>query len=353
MKCVFYWGVKMILVDNNQRVAYLDYARIFACFLVIYGHLYTPDPNNLVRVFIYQFHMPLFFCISGMLHKYDGSIQIKKYIKTILIPTVFFAMIYFFVTGVLYHLGFWNYKEAVPQDLVLGENIFYTYLNYFIYSVKGFVFGSSMLNGPCWFLIALFYCKVFIDVFNRKPVVSSCVWFLLFFILCVYVHKNFFVANFVMAFPFYYVGYKSKNICKKMFANATRRFILLLFSLASILFIMKFNGTVSTWSIVFGHAHFPFNMMCYYAVGVSGMIMVCSIASFMKKSNVYSLFAANSLISVLGFQVLFIFIVDNVIGFNHSYETSFLIALVIYMLCLIGHIVVSRKAPFLIGKVKK
>ena len=59
----------------SKRIPMLDYARLLTAFLVIYGHLFPYEPNNYVRVFIYQFHMPLFFVISGMLHKYNGSVQ--------------------------------------------------------------------------------------------------------------------------------------------------------------------------------------------------------------------------------------------------------------------------------------
>lgn len=153
-----------------------------------------------------------------------------------------------------------------------------------------------------------------------------------------------------MAFPFYYMGYKSKIFIKRCLQNAVYRIFLLVFSVVLILLIMKFNGTVSTWAIGFGSADYPFNIICYYMVGAAGTIMVCCISSFMKKSNAFSLFAANSLISVLGFQVLFIFIIDNVIGFNLSYGKSFFVALAIYILCLLCHAAISRKVPFLIGK---
>ncbi|MCQ2199390.1 MAG: acyltransferase family protein [Paludibacteraceae bacterium] len=86
----------MELRVKQDRYICLDYARIFVAFLVIYGHLYSPDPNNIVRVFIYQFHMPFFFLVSGMLHKYNGTIQIKKYFKTIIVPVFTYSTIFFF-----------------------------------------------------------------------------------------------------------------------------------------------------------------------------------------------------------------------------------------------------------------
>lgn len=350
MECGRFDNVNVALpLCDKKRIAYLDYARIFASFLVIYGHLYTPNPDNYIRVFIYQFHMPLFFFVSGMLHKYNGQIQIRKYIKTMLVPTLFFVTLFYLVTGVLYYCDFWNYKEAVPKSIVLGDNIFYTYLGYLIYSVKGFVMGTSMLNGPCWFLIALFYCKVFMDFVVKRPLVFGCVWAILFVLMCVWVRKYFFVANFVMAFPFYYAGFKTRSLCNKLL-NLKIRMVLFPISIAVLLLVMKYNGTVSSWSISFGHMPFPLRIICFYLAGFSGTLMILCLSTFFTRSNLFSFFAANSLISVLGLQVLFIFVVDNLIGFNLSYGASFLIALLIYALCLIGHSFFLKFTPVLIGK---
>lgn len=101
----------------SKRIPMLDYARLLTAFLVIYGHLFPYEPNNYVRAFIYQFHMPLFFVISGMLHKYNGSVQLYKYVRTILVPVVSFAFLFFIVTGLLYSYGYGNYKESVLPEI--------------------------------------------------------------------------------------------------------------------------------------------------------------------------------------------------------------------------------------------
>ncbi len=66
----------------------MDYARVFAALLVIYGHVLPYDSN--IRTFIYAFHMPFFFIVSGMLHKYRGCIDWKKYFRTLIVPAIFF-----------------------------------------------------------------------------------------------------------------------------------------------------------------------------------------------------------------------------------------------------------------------
>lgn len=50
---------------NNARIEWMDALRGFGMIFVIVGHMVVPD---LVYKFIYSFHMPLFFTISGYLY---------------------------------------------------------------------------------------------------------------------------------------------------------------------------------------------------------------------------------------------------------------------------------------------
>ena len=53
--------------DNSRcYIQWLDYAKIFGIFLMVWGHA---AHSSAVNVYIYSFHMPLFFIISGMLYK--------------------------------------------------------------------------------------------------------------------------------------------------------------------------------------------------------------------------------------------------------------------------------------------
>lgn len=82
---------------DKKRLDYLDSARGFALLGVIIGHIYKSD-NVLIR-WIYSFHVPLFFIISGSLLYYKDtvnknllSLTINR-IKSILIPYIIFCFI--------------------------------------------------------------------------------------------------------------------------------------------------------------------------------------------------------------------------------------------------------------------
>ena len=64
----------------------IDIARGIACLLVIIGHI-SSTPSQ-VNVWIYAFHMPLFFIISGLIinTKEPIDVFIKKRIKGLFFP---------------------------------------------------------------------------------------------------------------------------------------------------------------------------------------------------------------------------------------------------------------------------
>ena len=47
----------------KERVKWIDYAKAFAIFFVVIGHV---DTGNYFTDWIYSFHMPLFFFLSGI-----------------------------------------------------------------------------------------------------------------------------------------------------------------------------------------------------------------------------------------------------------------------------------------------
>ena len=79
-----------------KRDISIDFVKGIGMFLVIYGHIHTGD--NFTNNWVYSFHMPLFFIISGMFikeRKKDENLLvfIKKEEKKLLYPYVIFSLI--------------------------------------------------------------------------------------------------------------------------------------------------------------------------------------------------------------------------------------------------------------------
>ena len=82
----------------KKRVEWIDSLRGLAMFLVILGHSFYIR-NNKIRNYLYSFHMPLFFFISGLTTKRKdiSFIEfIKKKAKNLLLPYLFLNIYYMF-----------------------------------------------------------------------------------------------------------------------------------------------------------------------------------------------------------------------------------------------------------------
>lgn len=83
---------------KGNRLLYIDILKAFGIFLVILGHVLN-DNKHPVSHFIYSFHMPLFFALSGVFFVYNKEIPLKELIrkrwKSMLKPYLFFYMITF------------------------------------------------------------------------------------------------------------------------------------------------------------------------------------------------------------------------------------------------------------------
>ncbi|NLG15397.1 MAG: hypothetical protein GX561_14490 [Lentisphaerae bacterium] len=53
----------------KKEIAYLHIAKALGIIAMVMGHC------DLFGNFVYQFHMPLFFFISGMLHRDDNTLS--------------------------------------------------------------------------------------------------------------------------------------------------------------------------------------------------------------------------------------------------------------------------------------
>lgn len=78
----------------KKRILWADYAKFVAIYLVVLGHADLPSGD--FRNFIYLFHLPLFFLISGYFDnslKYNFKTFIVHNFKLLLVPYLCFNVI--------------------------------------------------------------------------------------------------------------------------------------------------------------------------------------------------------------------------------------------------------------------
>lgn len=330
---------------TTKRLPYLDYARVFVAWLVILGHLLLNDDTT-VRPYIYSFHMPFFFLVSGMLHKDIGNIAWKKYFKTLLIPFLFFNLLFFILWPIFSHIGIWEGKFDIEKGA------FSCYWNYFFNSIKNVYKGRAFPDGPSWFLLALFWCKLFVDSIIQRRWIIPIVMCVVFgaSIVIFFSRTSFRIGNALMVLPFFLGGFYFKKTiqqwCEKRWALiAGIGLVLLSIPLTSL------NGRVSTDAVWFGQLHTPINVIVFYVNAFASSLGLLAIfMQFRPRSSITT--SAKALISILCIQNLFVYTFRNYCD-RTNLMLCFIVSIIILILCILIHQLLDRYLPFAVGKYKK
>jgi len=162
---------------NSKNIEWVNALKTIGIFAVILGHLSSP-----LSIFIFSWHMPLFFILAGFFIKDELSFQeffIKDF-KRLLIPYFIFAFIGLCV-------------EVIKRILLHRDS-----LNY-VYELQGIFLGMDMrsLNHHygfvLWFLPTLFFARLIIYCLQKK---APNLFFQFIFVLVL------FYISFYMELPF-------------------------------------------------------------------------------------------------------------------------------------------------------
>lgn len=244
----------------NKRIEYLDVAKFVGLVLVCFCHIPFPEGN--FHVWVYSFHMPLFFLVSGIFFSVD-KFAIGKAAIQLLVPFLFFNLI---ACVISICIGFLTSGELK----VMGAGI-------------DFLLKSHYVIGPSWFLVSLFiiriYCGIIIKYFGDIWLIVSAVIILT---LLYYTHENeaWDVASLgssVLGLPFYMIGMYGKRV----FLNETLigKWWVPLVSLALSIPAI-YNGQVGIHAISYG-----MNIFLYFVFGLSGTVLLVSLSRHIKISR--------------------------------------------------------------------
>ena len=318
------------MTPTTNRIYWLDFGKVLAAFLVVFGHLYSGDST--VNQYLYAFHLPFFFLISGIFHQDAGRIQWKKYAGRILLPAVLFLLIdaiNSIVHGAIEAGGGWSAWSGKTVE----------YVKYFILRLAR---GTGL--GPAWFLLALFWCKILADVFltiRNKWLAGG---ILLAGLLVPYLldfRFPLFISQGFMALPFYLAGYYGSSHLKGREVSWKYLWIvaggMLLTGVLS-----YFNGKVSMNGCYFGGLPKGVNFIVFYVNAFIGsaMLMGFSLLPFPRLRSVKLL--APALITIVGVQSVFIGLTQLVFGgANQPIPISIVEAILVLWLCYLVHLLIG------------
>lgn len=142
-----------------KRIEWIDTAKAIGMLLVFYGHYvekisyFEGENGTSIKqfAFIYSFHIPLFFIISGFFAKRPKNKfeYVKKLFFQRIIPVFSFALIF---------IPIWLINNKYNEGSFLLKEIFNKGISY--------LGGSPQLDFITWFLICLFTAELFAGLFN-------------------------------------------------------------------------------------------------------------------------------------------------------------------------------------------
>lgn len=238
-----------------KRIEWIDIAKGLGIILVVLGH--CKSESSCIHQFIYMFHMPLFFILSGFCSHRNADSSWGKYVwhkaQRLLIPFLVFLLIPAIYYGIMD--GQWSY----------------------IYS---WFFGEIVwANPPIWFLLVLWCISVLFDI---KYFQTIWIWLLstiACFIISQYIHIPLYVDTISVCGLFYWVGNYLRRINIQEQISRISKFSMRIGGggLLMMLFLEVLCNNVSS----INYRAFEFGKLGLISIisfGICGSVLVCLIA---------------------------------------------------------------------------
>jgi len=340
---------------DRQRLVWVDYAKVLGIYLVIFGHLPLADWG--LNSYIANIRMPLFFMLSGIFEKKaDFGASLKISAERLMWPYFVFYML----------AWVWTLIETFILKIPFYPNpIFFETVQK---PLAGMLIGtanntlySTIINGPIWFLFALFWIKLLFagsySLCRRRdwavyllqiPVIIGG-W-----LLCRtgrFIWFSFESA--LMGMPFYVFGYwlKENDIIEKLYKT---RFMPLMFLGAAGLSYLgyRLNGTSFIASGTFGNSY-----LLFLLTGISGALMFSFLLRMIpqKRIGIIETMSKGTLVIVgihLHLSALLIIILKifapRFTAFSNA--EALLFSLLVMLACYWPIEFSEKKAPWILGR---
>lgn len=288
--------------EKSQKYNYIKFALLI---LVIIGHATRMYTNNsaftfmkiskvltYITNFIYGFHMPLFFMMSGAIfwlcfkdkNKYQKKLPfiIKKF-KRLMVPYFFIGIICLPFVMIITKITSQNYFQYVFNGIILAKNSRHLwYLLYlFIFFIEFICLSKKKINKIITFCIYSFLCLI-IYKFNI-PYISDILYWSIYFYMGIIAHTyydklskiNFLILLILLAIYSTLVYFDFHPILLKLFGS------ILFFSLFQKINIIKFIPSKlysiiseNSMGIYLFHPLILYLIFYYFGIKISALILL-------------------------------------------------------------------------------
>lgn len=152
----------------NQRYEWVDVLKALGIIAIYLGH--CVDHTGKLHLFLYTYHVPLFFFVAGFFCISKREMSFKNYIKnkvsSILIPYLWFSIAYILMIGIAKSKG-----DILSIFLMIKQTIF---------GIRNQLPADSLWFLPCLFVISIMYealYRIFKD--RRRVLLCSVILFII------------------------------------------------------------------------------------------------------------------------------------------------------------------------------
>jgi len=330
-----------------NRINWIDWAKVIAISLVVFGHI-PMISGNFPQKYITNFHMPLFFLISGYLTKkeYLNTNTIKKYWHTLIIPYILYNIIFF---------PYWVVRHLADTPNTALFDYVRPIIGVFFLQLRTPI--SDPLNEVTWFVAVLIVMKLVLSLANlhkRSGAIMillsiACALFYIYnrqFRIC----ENLPIIGFIRCLPFFYIGHlcKQRNVIP-LKPKTPDWFICIIgigLSITSHKYLLEYSPTLLIHTLIYMSA----------SIAIIGTISFCRLLDSIHSTVIKNLSLGT--IVIMGLHWMLIgttnFVLQKLLHINGGITYPLYITImltILYEALLYPVILLFRdKYPFLLGK---
>ena len=279
--------------NRNQTI---DIVKGIGIILVVLGH--TALPQKII-LFIYSFHMPLFFFISGYLFsktKYSKNLFYTIWIKA---SSLLWPFITFSALAILL-----KYLSTQYDYTMFTKDIYNTLL------------GIHNLDGPLWFLTALFSVEIIFSQVMRSKYANILTFILIVlgFINAYYFKYRLFlnIDIALVALIFFSIGYYMKGTIFDIYKIKISKIYIIFFIVILVFMIYKISQ-INMVNMLDGEYG---NIFYFIITALCGTCLIALIAKLITNDlliKIYTYLGRNSLI-ILATHLPYASLINSTIG---------------------------------------
>lgn len=340
-------GQNRIMMANNNiatevRYDFVDFLKGVGIFLVVWGHTMVPR-----SIYIYSFHMPLFFFLSGFLHKGKPIRQfIIGKINSLYIPYAVFTLLSWF---------FYLWRQLARKD--------HSGLSTHYYKLTSIVTGTADNGGnnPIWFLTCLLVVScgflLISQIKNAKfrPWVVLGVSLIGYLLSLTRINLFFNIDIACSAIVFYYLGFSVRRRNLLDYIDSVRRWVRVLALIPAIIAQLGaayLNVTVAPIRWVNMAGNNLGNYFLFYTAACLGIFVYLVIGYWIQKIRLINFLGKNSLLILATHKpmlLLFNLYVGKFLDIQGKWH-GLLATIVVLAVSIPLILLVNRWVPLLIGK---